>query len=100
MSEKISQTTRLYNLLLDGNPHRTDEIVNKIYSGGSLARVGARIWDIQKKYGVKIIGWHDFETPKLYWYQIVKNEVPLEEIPEFKFWKGFEDRIAGQGKLI
>lgn len=68
--KRPSQTDRLYDLLSDGEPHRTDEIVAKIYSGGALARVGARIWDVQKKYGVKIDGWHDHDNPKLYWYQI------------------------------
>ncbi|CAG0941186.1 hypothetical protein BROC_01325 [Candidatus Brocadiaceae bacterium] len=86
MEIKLSQTSKLYELLSDGNPHRTDEIVNKTYSGGSLARVGARIWDIQKKYGVKIRGWHDSMNPKLYWYQIVPPEIPLEETPEYEIW--------------
>lgn len=87
-----SQTTRLHDLLSDGEAHRTDEVVRKIYSGGALARVGARIFDVQKKYGVKIIGWHDHDNPKLYWYQIqpiehqspIVQEAKFEEMPEFR----------------
>ena len=73
MPKGESQTDRLYNFLSDEKPHRTDEIVNVIYGPGlSLARVGARIWDIQQKYRVKIEGWHDKERPALYWYQLTK----------------------------
>jgi hypothetical protein len=80
---KKSQTQRLYELLLDGKSHRTDEIVEKIYGSGlSLSRVGARIYDVQKKYGVKIKGWHDTENPKLYWYGIVRQNFVMP--PAFK----------------
>lgn len=75
--KKPSQTDRLYELLKSGRPVRTDEIVAKIYSGGALARVGARIADIKAKYGVKIDGHHDLENPKLYWYCMRKVEVPV-----------------------
>ena len=75
--KKPSQTDRLYDLLKSGRPVRTDEIVEKIYSGGALARVGARIWDVQKRYGVKIDGRHDMENPKLYWYCMRKVQVPV-----------------------
>jgi len=70
MTEAPSQADRLYALLSDFRAHRTDEIVSKIYSGGALARVGARIWDVQKKYKVAINGWHDRQNAKLYWYQM------------------------------
>ena len=87
--EKIPQRERLYYLLSDGEAHRTDEIASKIYSGGSLARVGARIWDIKKKYGVKIEGWHDQTNPKLYWYRIKPieySEPKLEDMPEYSLY--------------
>ena len=80
---KQSQTDKLYILLKDGQPHRTDEIVDKIYSGGALARVGARKWDVEKRYRVKINGWHDHENPKLYWYQILRP-APIILPPPFK----------------
>ena len=67
----MNQYERLYLLLKDGNPHRTDEIVREVYGERmSLARVGARIYDIKKKYGVDVDGWHDEQNPTLYWYQI------------------------------
>jgi len=68
----MSQKQRLLELLSDGRPHRTDEICKKVYIIDStvptLARVGARIWDL-KKEGHNIAGWHDENNPKLYWYQ-------------------------------
>jgi hypothetical protein len=76
---ELTQTEKLFNLLRDGKPYRTDRIVSEVYGNGlSLARVGARIFDVKKKYGVGIVGWHDKENPALYWYQMVN--VPKEII--------------------
>lgn len=69
----MSQAHRLWNLLSDGQPHRTDEILQEVYGNdhAGLARVGARIYDIQKKHPeVDITGWHDKDNGKLYWYQM------------------------------
>lgn len=79
----MSQTSLLLDLLLDLRPHRTDEIVEKVYGPKlSLARVGARIWDIKRKLpsSQTIRGWHDKENPALYWYQIVESapETPIQ----------------------
>ena len=93
----MSQTSQLYELLSDGKPHRTDEIADKIYSGGSLARVGARIndlaagrWPGKKKcefidqFGNLLglaprdpKGWKDKQNPKLYWYRM-KVHYPVD----------------------
>ena len=71
----MSQTDRLYNLLRSGQPYRTDMILSEVYGSEHLgiARIGARIADIKKKYGVKIKGFKDETTPSLYWYQIIKD---------------------------
>jgi hypothetical protein len=70
----MSQTDKLYNLLSDYQPHRTDEIVSKIYGDGmSLARVGARIWDIKKRYNVEIVGRKDKDRSSLYWYTMLRK---------------------------
>lgn len=47
----MSQKDKLCNLLEDGKPHRTDEIMRVCYGGEhlGLARVGARIWDLKNK---------------------------------------------------
>lgn len=73
---RLSQTEILYNLLKDGQPHRTDEIQDKVYGGShlGLARVGARIYDVKRKYGIEINGWHDEDNPRLYWYQMIGFE--------------------------
>ena len=68
----MAQADILYDLLSDGEPHRTDEIMRKVYGGShlGLSRVGARIFDVKAKYNVKIDGWKDEHNPTLYWYQI------------------------------
>jgi hypothetical protein len=78
-------------LIKDGQPHRTDSIVKAVYGEGiicehcgrgdnkALARVGARVWDVKKRYGVKIDGCKDKRNPKLYCYQM-ELEPP---IPDF-----------------
>jgi hypothetical protein len=72
---KQSQTDIIYNILIDGKPHRTDEIVRRVYKqlAPSLARVGARIYDIKKKYTVEVVGWHDKKRPTLYWYMLINS---------------------------
>jgi hypothetical protein len=82
-----SQTERLYNLLSDNQPHRTDEIVRVVYPSAnycpecgrgdmkSLARVGARVADLKDgkwrgKTECLIRGWHDPKNQALYWYQM------------------------------
>jgi len=76
--KKQSQAERLYLLLKDGKPHRTDEIVDLIYNHGlSLARVGARIYDIKKKYGLAIEGFKDQIQPTLYWYRVKIGQLDL-----------------------
>lgn len=86
---KQSQAEKLYELLKDGKPHRTDEIQRVVYGGDhlGLSRVGARVFDIKKKYGVEIKGWKDKERPSLYYYQLVRSQpsgrlfVPAEPTP-------------------
>jgi hypothetical protein len=88
--KRPTQTERLYELLKEGRPVRTDEIAEKIYSGGSLARVGARINDLAVgnwpgKTWCQFVdergnllgtkrgehkGWHDPHNAKLYWYRM------------------------------
>jgi len=67
----MSQAESLCNLLKDGKPHRTDEILEVVYGGShlGLARCGARIYDIKKR-GFDVIGWRDPVTPSLFWYQL------------------------------
>ena len=95
---KQTQTQKLYHLLKDGRAHRTDEIVAKVYSGGSLARVGGRINDLAngnwpgkimcdfldesgnpigtKKGDLK--GWHDRDNPSLFWYRMKAPPPPVK----------------------
>ena len=101
----MTQHERLFALLSDNRPHRTDEIVNVVYPSAnicficgrgdtrSLARVGARIWDLKngKWSGKKqclIRGWNDEKNHSLHWYQMdvpAKHEIqPVSLVPAFK----------------
>lgn len=73
---KACQIDLLYDLLSDQKPHRTDEILKKVYGSGKLgiARIGARIYDIKQRYSVEIIGWHDKLRPTLYWYMMKQTK--------------------------
>ena len=69
----MSQSNRLEAMLLDGYPHRTDEIMRVVYGADHLgiARIASRITDLKDR-GHVIVGWKDEERPSLYWYQITK----------------------------
>ena len=96
MSVKIPQINRLSDLLLDGNPHSTNEIQEKIYGREHLgyANIHGRITDISKKYGVKIINFKDDKIKSLSYYQILPPEITLEEMPEYATYNG------GQAQLM
>lgn len=79
----MSQSERLYDLLSDGKPHNTVEILEFVYGGShlGLARVGARVNDLVNQ-GSEFLdkdgnliegenkrrGWHDDKNPAIYWY--------------------------------
>jgi len=86
----MSQKEKLFELLRDGEPHRTDEIVEKVYGDKrlSLSRVGARIHDL-KIDGHNITGWKDENRPTLYWYQLIKERLCYKSLTE-KFASGQE----------
>lgn len=88
----LTQKQRLLELLKDYKPHRTDEIMEKVYGGShcGLARVGARIWDL-KQDGKEISGRKDPDNHALYWYQLKKPEIIREE-----FWAKVEKVATGQ----
>lgn len=72
----MSQSDRLYTILQDGLPHRSDALLSEVYNVGEgiwLARLGARVHDVKRKYGVFIKGWKAPENPKLYYYQLQKQ---------------------------
>ena len=74
--KNMTQAQKLLELLKDGKPHRTDEIMAKVYGNEhlGLVRVGARIWDLKQKGNV-IHGWHDAKRPTLYFYQLIPKEI-------------------------
>ncbi|MEO0304702.1 MAG: hypothetical protein ABIM64_05520 [candidate division WOR-3 bacterium] len=83
---KNSQNKKLLELLLDGKPHSTVEILKKVYGDEKLglARISARIWDLEKKHGCvfldeygkeitekgKLRCWKDKNHPTIYWYRL------------------------------
>lgn len=71
-----SQTELLHQALLDGRPHRSDNLVREVYGLGEgtwLARLGARVWDLKQK-GIEIKGWKAPENKKLYYYQLIYKQ--------------------------
>ncbi len=75
----MSQTSQLYDLLRDGRPHSTPEILQIVYGNAHLgiARIGARIWDVKKKYGVEIISKRDDKRESIWWYQMMIKPAQL-----------------------
>jgi hypothetical protein len=93
----MSQADKLYDLLSDGKPHRTDEILRVVYGGShlGLSRATARISDLIKagsvfldRNGNEITGhnvkrgWKDDNNPTLYWYWMKRNLQLDEELTE------------------
>jgi hypothetical protein len=82
----MTQTERLYNLLKDGNPHRTDEILRVVYGSehNGIARIGARVADLKAgkwpgQVKCNIEGYKDRENQALYFYKLIpprKIELP------------------------
>lgn len=81
----MSQVKKLFKLLKNGDPYRTDYILHKVYGNNNLgiARISARIYDIKKKIesqGYTIKCKKDKDVPTLHWYQIVKiNNNPKQQ---------------------
>lgn len=72
MDNKKSLKTRIYEILSDCRPHRSDEITNKLFGTADTARtglfrLGARIFDIRAE-GYIIHSWKDKDNHKLHWY--------------------------------
>jgi hypothetical protein len=82
----MTQTERLFNLLNDGKPHRTDEILRVVYGSehNGIARIGARVADLKAgkwpdQVRCNIEGYHDAENATLYFYKLIpprKIELP------------------------
>jgi hypothetical protein len=100
---KISQTERLYNLLSDGEPHSTVEILNRIYGvdHAGYANIHGRITDIRKKYHLNIINFKDDNTKTLTYYQIIPKEpeIRLEDTPEYRKY-GYGEKPLQQIRLV
>lgn len=73
----MSQLQKLKNLLEDCRPHSTYEICDVVYGDAHLgvARIGARVWDLNHKQNFRIVGWKDTENPALYWYVHIPFEM-------------------------
>ena len=76
-----SQKQQILEILLDGEPHRSDEFQERMFGSTKygLFRLGARIWDL-KQEGHLIRGWRDSEWPTLYWYQLLPKSSPIEQV--------------------
>ena len=86
--KRPTQASKLYDLLLDGNPHSTSEILDKVYGLDfkGYANIHGRVTDLRKKYGVRIINFKDDKIKSLTYYQLLPPEVPLNEMPEYDLY--------------
>ena len=91
---KMSQADNLYFILRDGQPHRSDDLVKAVYGEGmvcpecgnrkqmSLARLGARVFDVKRKHNVNIQSYPDPQNRKLWWYVLkLEGEQVIQKIP-------------------
>lgn len=72
----MSQVKKLYDVLQDKKPHRSDELLREVYdwsNGPCVARLSARIFDCRQKFGLTIKSWRDPQKKNLTWYQIKPN---------------------------
>lgn len=74
----MSQADVMLRLLSDYQPHSTREIVERVYglNAPSIARVGARIYDL-KQQGHVIESWTDKENRTIQWYRL-KEPAPVQ----------------------
>lgn len=67
-----TQTERLWNLLSDHKPHRTDQILKLVYGNKKLgiARISARVYDIKRMFNKEIESYKDPVKQTLWWYRL------------------------------
>ena len=76
MKMKLSQAQKLYTILQDGNWHCSFDLVQQVYNvgdGPTLARLGARIWDVKQKFGVAIESRPDPFRQRAWQYRIIQE---------------------------
>ena len=77
MENLKSQKNRIYEILSDGQAHRSDEITYLLFGTADTARtglfrLGGRIYDLRAQ-GHKIERWQDEKNRSLTWYRLVKD---------------------------
>lgn len=70
-----SKTAAILEILSDGKPHSTFELVRRAYKQNyaSCARVGAIIFELKTRYGKIFVAAHSEKNPTKYWYCIVPD---------------------------
>lgn len=87
----------IFQILKDGKPHSNYELVgnvwqkNRGYQGPSIARLGARIYDIKQTYGVTINGEFDPDDRRKYWYTM---KLPKSQLRKSLLWARRKKRHA------
>ena len=86
-----SQTEKLYNLLGDGEPHSTPQILREVYGSDHLAiaRISARVYDLSRgkwsgKKKLKIESWRDPKHETIWYYRLVREEPEQVALFEIK----------------
>jgi len=88
LSSVFSQCDIIKHVLQDRQPHSAYELARaiaevKFRNAPCIEhgiRIGARIWDLNKKLkskGQTIVGKRDKKNPQKYWYQLVDSDIVL-----------------------
>jgi len=77
------QGPKLHQVLSDGKPHSTVEILQRVYgtSHSDIGRIGARILDLKAR-GCQITSWPDPENKAIWFYQMAVKPKPRMEYVE------------------
>jgi hypothetical protein len=78
-----SQKSRIFDLLSDGQPHNTAEIMTRIYGVNHFGycNVHGRITDIRQE-GHEVKSWMDKDNRSLCWYQMTIKPVEAPNLPQ------------------
>lgn len=77
----MSQKEVLLQILSDGRPHPSFELMEQVYGFGRKGgRLAARVNDL-KAMGHQIASWRDRDVKGMWWYMLEQAEAPEASVP-------------------